>query len=224
MSHQKVSHSSSLADPSFADPSLAGSSLAEPPHPPLHHCPHCGREGFSFDGRNRFFCETCEFVYFHNTAAACGAILTISQGPSRGRILLLRRGQEPRAGMLDLPGGFIDPGESAEEALLREIREEVNLTARNLRYFFSASNRYLYRNVPYTTCDLIFTGTLPAPPESVQESEISGFSLLLPEEISLDEIAFPSLRAAMARFLQFPPDQEQTPENQEPHHETRPQA
>jgi ADP-ribose pyrophosphatase YjhB (NUDIX family) len=44
-----------------------------------------------------------------------------------GRILLIRRGHEPEAGRWSLPGGRIEPGESDQQALVREVREETGL-------------------------------------------------------------------------------------------------
>ena len=46
----------------------------------------------------------------------------------RGRLLLIKRGHEPGAGLWSLPGGRIEPGETDAEALVREMLEETGLT------------------------------------------------------------------------------------------------
>jgi 8-oxo-dGTP diphosphatase len=45
-----------------------------------------------------------------------------------GRLLLIKRGHEPGAGLWSLPGGRIEPGETHRQALAREVLEETSLT------------------------------------------------------------------------------------------------
>jgi ADP-ribose pyrophosphatase YjhB (NUDIX family) len=52
-----------------------------------------------------------------------GAVIKDDQG----RLLLIKRGHEPGAGLWSLPGGRVEPGETDTEALVREMREETGL-------------------------------------------------------------------------------------------------
>jgi mutator protein MutT len=138
-------------------------------------------------------------VFFHNTAAAVGIILRVRDHDDA--ILLLRRGNEPSRGMLDFPGGFVDPGESAEDALRRELREEIGVDATDVAYLVSQPNRYEYRDVVYSTCDLIFTGAIERAPRTIQRSEIAGYEVVPADDVDIETIAFPSLRHAFRFFL-----------------------
>src|SRR6266702_7478367 len=53
-----------------------------------------------------------------------GAVVTDGQG----RLLMIKRGREPGAGLWSIPGGRIEPGETDAEALVREMIEETGLT------------------------------------------------------------------------------------------------
>lgn len=50
-----------------------------------------------------------------------------------GRILLVQRGREPALGLWSIPGGHVEPGESAEQAAVRETFEETGLRVRSIR-------------------------------------------------------------------------------------------
>jgi 8-oxo-dGTP diphosphatase len=52
-----------------------------------------------------------------------GAIVT----DERGRLLMIQRGHDPGAGLWSIPGGRVEPGETDEQALVRELLEETNL-------------------------------------------------------------------------------------------------
>jgi 8-oxo-dGTP diphosphatase len=52
-----------------------------------------------------------------------GAVVTDGQG----RLLMIKRGHEPGAGLWSIPGGRIEPGETDAEALVREMLEETGL-------------------------------------------------------------------------------------------------
>ena len=69
---------------------------------------------------------------------------------------MVRRGKEPAKGTLDLPGGFVDMDENAEEGMLREIEEETGLQLNNPKYLFSIPNLYEYSGMTIHTLDLFF--------------------------------------------------------------------
>jgi ADP-ribose pyrophosphatase YjhB (NUDIX family) len=114
-------------------------------------CPSCGAPEPTFLEGKRWLCSACGFEYFHNVAAAAGVVLERS-----GEILLLERAKEPRKGALGLPGGFVDPHESAEEAVIRECREEIGWAPPELTFIGSFPNGYEYGGVAYNTCDLFY--------------------------------------------------------------------
>ncbi len=74
----------------------------------------------------------------------------------QGRLLITYRKREPAKGKGDLPGGFIEPGETVEQGLAREIKEELNLDVLSLEYLCSAANFYPYASVTYPITDMAF--------------------------------------------------------------------
>ena len=90
-------------------------------------CHQCGgplRERLvEAEDRPRLVCDQCGFIHYVNPKIVVGAI------PERaGRVLLMRRGIEPRYGAWTFPGGFMEIDETAEEAAIREAEEEVGLS------------------------------------------------------------------------------------------------
>ena len=87
-------------------------------------CPHCaGRLGPKIiDERERLVCRECGFIFYINPKVAAGALIK-----TEGRVVLVRRGIEPRLGYWALPSGFAEYGETIEETAIRECREETGL-------------------------------------------------------------------------------------------------
>ena len=175
----------------------------------FQYCPSCGRKNIQFTGR-KFNCPDCNFVYYHNNAAATGCVIQAGE-----KILLLVRSVEPAMGKLDLPGGFVDPGEGILEGLRRELREELSWEptipagkspADVFRLFASFPNTYPYKNIVYNTCDIFFTVSAPGLTEKdihPKAGEIAGVRFLRPDEINPEDLAFDSTRRAIAAFRSY---------------------
>lgn len=160
-------------------------------------CPRCGQPAGKPVRRPRFDCAACGFVYYFNPTVAAAAFIVRPDG----HVLFIRRASEPAQGKLAIPGGFVDPGETAEEALRREIREEVNLEVRALEFLCSQPNEYPYREITYPVCDLFFVAR-PDPACEVRALDaVESFGWLEPAKVDPEEIAFPSMRRALAVFL-----------------------
>ncbi len=161
-------------------------------------CPVCKSDNIYFDGIKEFHCKECSFTYFHNAAAATAAFLEYDR-----KIMFVRRFREPRKGLLDLPGGFIDPNESAEDGLNRELQEELGITLDNMKYLGSAPNIYTYKNVTYNTCDLFFYSKISAMPEKIDDSEIVSIEMIDPLKINKNELAFKSTHKGIELLIKM---------------------
>ena len=124
-------------------------------HHPLEKfrfCPVCGSRRFVENNFKSKHCHDCGFTYYANACSATAAFIR----DAHGGLLVAVRGKEPAKGTLDLPGGFVDMDETAEEGVIREVREETGLAITRPRYLFSLPNRYLYSGMVIHTVDMFY--------------------------------------------------------------------
>jgi 8-oxo-dGTP pyrophosphatase MutT (NUDIX family) len=122
---------------------------------PLHtfrYCPVCGSEHFVENNFKSKKCECCGFVYYFNSAASTAIFITNRVG----ELLVVKRAKEPAKGTFDLPGGFIDLHETAEDAIIREVKEETGLLVSKPQYLFSLPNIYPYSGFDVHTVDMFY--------------------------------------------------------------------
>jgi mutator protein MutT len=167
-------------------------------HPFNHYkyCPRCAAIGNFDAGKYAFKCEECAFEFYLNASAAVAALI-VNQS---GELLLVRRGVEPDKGMLDLPGGFVDPGESAEEAVMREIKEELDIEPDKIEYFGSFPNEYKFSGTLVYTVDLAYKCLVTDFSNLKYRDDIEGLEFIRHEKINIDEIAFKSIREIIKMF------------------------
>ena len=160
------------------------------------YSPDCGGRSFNLEPGNVYRCGDCGFVLYINAASAVCAIIE----DDRGRILLTERKYEPAEKTLDLPGGFVDIGETAEEALQREIMEELRLEVIRMDYFMSAPNIYNYRDVVYHTLDLAFQVKVHGFKPLQSADDVAGTIFIQPDNIDLRKIGLSSIREIVRHY------------------------
>ncbi|MCE5300253.1 MAG: NUDIX domain-containing protein [Spirochaetia bacterium] len=108
-------------------------------------CPQCGRplRDDKTHGLKVKYCTPCNRHYFDNPVPGVGVIAVRD-----GKILLVKRKLPPMAGTWALPGGFMDQGESIENAGRRELLEETGLRADRAKFFDALSmGSYMFGTV-----------------------------------------------------------------------------
>ena len=94
--------------------------------PPRFPCAVCGtpvaRRPATATRPRHVICPRCRYVLHDYPRSAAGLLVVRDD-----RVLLLERAHEPRVGFLDVPGGFLEAGESFERCARRELREETGL-------------------------------------------------------------------------------------------------
>lgn len=115
---------------------------------------------------------------------------------------MAQRAKDPAKGTLDLPGGFVDLHESAEEAVVREIREETGLDLHDPVYLFSLPNIYTYSGFEVHTTDLFFQLILSSDTELKADDDVEQLFFLPPEEIRPERFGLDSIRTGVRRWME----------------------
>jgi NAD+ diphosphatase len=153
------------------------------------HCPVCGSGDFIRNNVKSSRCESCGFVYYINPSAAVASFIVNESGD----LLVCKRGKEPEKGTWDLPGGFVDENETAEDAVSREIFEELQTKVTESTYLFSLPNEYEYSKMTIPTLDMFFECTLEnlnhlKPSDDVEDCFFVPINELNPEKFGLKSV------------------------------------
>jgi ADP-ribose pyrophosphatase YjhB (NUDIX family) len=166
-----------------------------PTMPDLHmnFCSQCGAKVAlaipDGDQRARFVCASCGTIHYQNPRLVVGTI------PEwQGKILLCKRGIEPRLGKWTLPAGFMENGESVADGARRETREEALADVEGLELFTVLS-------VPHVDqVHVFYRAQLPSldfgtTPESTE------VQLFAEAEIPWDELAFRTVSTTLRHYF-----------------------
>ena len=144
--------------------------------------------------RKRFkVCEQCGYVDFPGPKLVAGCLVI-----DTGRVLLLRRGVMPQIGKWTFPGGYVDLGETPDQAALREMVEEVGMRVElgPLLGLFSDPAHPIAAVAVFLAAPGIET-----PGISEEATEVRYFSK---EELPWDELAFYTTTSALRTWLNLP--------------------
>ncbi len=160
----------------------------------MNFCNQCGaRVEFRIppgDHLARHVCDACGTIHYQNPRLVVGCV------PEHdGRILLCRRAIEPRRGFWTVPAGFMENGETLQQAAARECYEEARARVE------IGSLLSLVHVLHAQQVHVFFRARLPEPtfgagPESLE------VTLVTPEDIPWADIAFPSTDYTLHRYLE----------------------
>ena len=161
------------------------------------YCPACGSTSFVSNNIKSKRCENCGFIYYVNPSAATAAFIRNTDGD----LIVCRRSHDPAKGTLDLPGGFIDYNETAEQGITREVKEELGINVDHFQYLFSLPNDYLYSELNVPTMDLFFEGKVPNNTELNAADDVEECFFIPVRELNPQLFGLSSVRKAVRMFI-----------------------
>lgn len=143
-----------------------------------------------------FVCRKCGFHFYQNPVPTTGAIIINKEN----KILLVKRKFPPKKGYWDVPGGFIEPGESAEESLKRELKEELGISLSEISYLVSYTSKYLYQGINYSTLCLMYATKVESQKVKVGD-DVVGFEWFIHGQIPVKKLAFSFIKKAIQDYF-----------------------
>jgi ADP-ribose pyrophosphatase YjhB (NUDIX family) len=145
------------------------------------------------DNKLRHVCPACGYIHYRQPKIAAGVVV-----PYDGGVILIRRGVEPRKGFWSFPCGFMEIDETAEQAAIRETREESGVEVELEGHIGTYSYTQSWHDVSVVV--VVYLGRVlkgtPVPGDDATEIKVVG-----PKEIPWNDLAFTSSHAALTDWL-----------------------
>jgi len=97
------------------------------------YCGKCGAPAEYASTERAKVCKRCKAIYYPKVSPA------IIVAVKKGNMLLLARNKQRKHAFYSVLAGFVEPGETLEECVIREVREETGIEVKNIKYFASQS-------------------------------------------------------------------------------------
>lgn len=166
----------------------------------MKNCSRCGEKLVKLND-NSFQCSGCGKILYLNPKP-CVAVLLIDAG---GNLVFGRRAIEPMKGKLDCVGGFVDIGETYEEAMLRELKEETGLTEigiKGLHYFGSVCDDYPFQGANEFVTTAYFIAILKHGAQPKPADDISKIETMPLADIQSKDIAWPGMAEMLEAYAE----------------------
>ncbi len=154
----------------------------------MKYCQNCGNKLDEVAKSSVWFCSTCQRHFYANPTPTVDAALF----DDAGRILLTIRAIEPCIGKLNLPGGFMDVNETMEQAIARELKEELGLLPSDyseLIYAGSRSGIHVQESMERALISYVMAGKIKECKNLVADpGEIVGYLWKLPSELKPEDL------------------------------------
>lgn len=159
---------------------------------PPRFCPGCGQplemQFVEAEDRHRLVCTQCSEIHYINPKVVAGVMPVVD-----GRVWLLRRAIQPRLGTWTFPAGFMEMGETVEQAAQRETFEELHLEVRLIRLL------NIYSRTESPTVLIVYLAE--ALTEPTGGSEALEFACFGPDEIPWADLSFWNTEAALRDWI-----------------------
>lgn len=159
---------------------------------PPRYCPGCGEplrlQYVAAEERERLVCSSCAEIFYVNPKVVAGVVPT-----RNGRVWLLRRAIQPQLGAWTFPAGFMEMGETVEQAARRETFEELHLDV-NITRLLS-----IYSRPESPTVLIVYLADALSEPTG--GSEALEFASFDPDSIPWSRLAFWNTEAALRDWV-----------------------
>jgi NAD+ diphosphatase len=142
-------------------------------------------------------CPKCKKQYFFNAKPTVALVLT----NNKNEVLLTKRAHDPYKNWWDVTGGFVEPNETLEEAVQRELKEETGLSVSDLKYICSLPENYDFRGEIIPVVAAVFTGKAVDNETVVVADDVADYKFVPVDQVDVDTIAFDNQREVIRKIL-----------------------